>query len=396
MIPQSTSMMSMICARRLYRLAQPILSKAVAKHKADRYRKHFGAQAHIWMLLLHIMNGSQSLRQSNAEFGVDTRLHRRLGLRRWVSFSQLARSSTSRPSACFEHLLNQLVQTVQHDRGANRVAHQDGDWHLLQQAKALDSTFLALSAKLSPWSCQGKHPAGVRLQVGLDLATRIPDTLLLGGADLIDHNAIWQLYGSEQDLERLRGWTLVMDLGYYGHRLFKHLLSAGVHLLSKLHPQAAYQVNATRKVKQKQGWTPKEDQVLQDCTITLGSPNNRQGAVLSEVRLVTSRTPGGHICHLITDRFDLQAWEVVALYRKRWQIELFFRWLKRQLNAIRPLGHSRQAVWLTVLVALIAALMWLLVEGFSFQPKGMTRICWLRAVAIALQFQTHAPTLLSG
>ena len=80
------------------------------------------------------------------------------------------------------------------------------------------------------------------------------------------------------------------------------------------------------------------------------------------MRLVTSRNPAGAVHRFVTDRFDLSAAEVVALYRKRWQIELFFRWLKHQLKALHPLGTSREAVWLTVLLGAIAGLVASLVD----------------------------------
>ena len=200
---------------------------------------------------------------------------------------------------------------------------------------------------------------------------------------------------SEKDPTRFAGWTLVMDLGYYGHKQFERLRGWEIHFVSKLHPQAVYQVTErvqVTQITQKRGWTAKDDEVVADEIITLGSPNNRQGAVLAQMRLITSRTPDGRICRLITDRHDLAAWEVAALYRKRWQIELFFRWLKRQLGAVRPLGYSREAVWLTVLVASIVALLWSLVEGWGQRPGAMSRICWLHAVGVAL----HVHINLSG
>lgn len=114
--------------------------------------------------------------------------------------------------------------------------------------------------------------------------------------------------------------------------------------------------------------------------------------MLRGIRLVTSRNPQGEVCQLITDRLDLEGWEVVALYRKRWQIELFFRWLKRQLGAVRPLGSSREAAWLTMLVGGIVALLWLLLAQMQSQPPAMSRIAWLGAVVVAL----HSVVNLSG
>lgn len=383
MIPDSRG-----CSRRLYRKVQPLIKEAIEKGegKPDRYRKHFSAISHVWLLILHVAHGGCSLRQSHAQLGACASLRRRLKLFRWISFSQLARSSTSRQADCFESLLEELTSMVKDIPTLHKRADQD--WRYLNKTKALDSTFLRLSAKLSPWSKRGKHEAGVRIQWSLELTTKIPDLLHMHGVGQNDHDALWELVERElvQGATRFVGWTLLIDLGYYGHRQFERLLSSGVHFLSKLHAQAAYRVTDSRVVAQKKGWKQKEeDEVLCDETITLGSPNNRRGAVLPGIRMVTSRNPSGEICRFISDRFDLEAWEIVELYRRRWQIELFFRWLKRQLGAIRPLGSTRESVWLTLLVVGIVALLWLLIDDMGLQPPAMSRISWLRAVCVNLQ-----------
>jgi hypothetical protein len=372
MIPDSRG-----CGRRLYRKVQPLIVDAAhsAGGRADRYRKHFRAVSHMWLLILHIAHGAPSLRQSHARWGAIAGLQRRLGLPNWISLSQLARSSTSREADCFENLLEKLTEQVKRTSGLCK----DAEWQALNKTAAIDSTFLRLSAKLSPWSKRGGYEAGVRVQYSLQLSTHIPQLLHMHMVDQNDHVALW-----EQDLTPFVGWTILVDLGYYGHRQFKRLLEGGVHLLTKLNTQASYRVTDTRAVTQKKGWKPSDDQVVSDQTITLGSANNRRGAVLSGIRLVTSRNPHGEVCHLITDRFDLTAWEIVELYRRRWQIELFFRWLKRQLGTVRPLGQSREAVWLTVLVGAIVALIWLLLAEMSTKPPSMSRIAWLGAVAEGL------------
>lgn len=375
MIPDSAPF-----GRRLFRQVQPIIEEAARDHQADRYRKKFRAAAHIWLLMLHLASGSDSLRQSHTRFGAQPHLRRRFALPQWISLSQLARSSTSRSPQCVMSLLARLTTQL---RGAplfNKCT--DEEWRHLNRVKALDSTFLALSAKLSAWSVHGKHTPGGRVQCSLEIASHIPQVLCLTTANTNDHTALW-----EQDLtgEEWEGWTLIVDLGYYGHKQFERLLCHGVHFLSKLHAQAAYRVVQSRAVTQKEGWAlTKDDEVLSDETVVLGSPNNRRGTVIEGVRLVTSRNSQGEECRFITSRYDLEGWEVVELYRRRWDIELFFRWLKRQLGAVRPLGYSREALWLTVLVAAVVALLWLLLDMLQQPPTGMSRVAWLRAVAHTL------------
>lgn len=358
------------CCRRLRRQLTPMLRRAAAVPDADRYRKRFTTRAHLLILLLHGMSGSPSLRQTHTQLDAVPGLLARLGLPGGISLSQLARSSTSRPALCFETLLAEVLAR------ARRTVVPDRAWRLLHRTVAIDSTFISLSAALSPWSQHGAAAPGVRVQTAFDLARALPTRLRLHLPDTNDHAAL-----KAWDLTPWQGWTVLIDLGYYGHRQFARLTEAGVSFLSRLHPQAAYQIIATRAVSPKP--TPEGDVVLSDATIVLGSLNNRRGAVLPGVRLICSRNAHGDEAAFITDRFDLTAFQLVRLYHFRWQIELFFRMLKRDLNAITPLGRTPEAVWLTVLLAVIVALLMALIE--AARPAGISRIAWLHAMGIHLQ-----------
>lgn len=364
MLPQAAP-----AQRQIRRRLEPFIQRAATTPGADRYRKRFPVLAHLWTLVLHVLLGSASLRQTHSLIGASMQWWQRWGMTTWISFSQLARSSSSRPLACVETVLADVVAA------ARRQPIRDPLWHRLQRVEAVDSTFLVLSAKLSPWSCHGQATPGVRLQSALDLAQHIPDVLRLSLADTNDYTALW-----ERPLAARRGWTLLFDLGYYGHQQFARLRAAGVHFITRLNDQASYHITATQPVPGAP--TPDGDCLLADQTITLGSPNNRRGAVVPGLRLVISRNRYGRVHCFVTDRHDLTAAEVVQLYRKRWQIELFFRWLKRQLGAIRPLGTSRAAVWLTILMVLIVAVISLLLA--ADRPATVSRVAWLRALGMAI------------
>ena len=362
-------------SRRLRRQLDPLIARAASTPGADRYRKHFLATPHLWLLLGHGLSCAPSLRQGYALLAAIPGLFARLGLRHGLSFSQLARSTTSRPSACFEALLADLVAQ------AHRTVVPDAAWRILRKVQLIDSTFLALSAQLSPWSRIGGAEPGVRLQTGLGLARHLPTQLDLTTLATNDHTAL-----ADWDLTPLRGWTVIVDLGYYGHRAFARLRTAGVSFLSRLHPQASFQVTDQRAVATRP--TPEGDWVLSDETITLGSPNNRNGAVLPGLRLIRSRNRQGVDQAFVTDRFDLRAFELVRLYHFRWQIELFFRFVKRQLGMLSVLGHSRTAVWVTVLLAVIVAILVGLLE--ADRPPAVSRIAWLQGIGLTLLFQLRS------
>jgi hypothetical protein len=349
------------CARAARRLLRPRIRRAARTPGADRYRKHFPAAAHLWLLVLHGLLGSPSLRQTHALLAGLPGALARVGVGDGLSFSQLARSSTSRPSACFEALAAGLVAHAQ------RTVVPDTTWRLLRKVQIVDSTFLTLSGQLSPWSRQGRFQPGVRLQTAFDLSRHLPTRLWLTLTATNDHEAL-----RTADLVAWQGWTLLIDLGYYGHRQFARLQAAGISFVCRLQPQASYRVTATRAVHATP--TSEGDVVLSDETIILGSPNNRRGTVLPDIRLVRSRNRHGQEHAFLTDRFDLTAAEIVRLYHYRWQIELFFRFLKRQLGLLTVLGYSWAALWLTVLVALIVALV-LLLLGVT-RPPDVSRAAW--------------------
>lgn len=347
--------------RALRRQLDPLLATAAATPGADASRKHFPVTAHLGILLHHGLSGATSLRQT----------HTTLELLGWagldlpagISVSQLARSSTSRPATVFTAVVTELlVQT-------RTLAPPDGRRALRLQA--IDSTFLPLLATLTPWSRVGRHAAGVKVHVGLDLATAVPTSVRLSLADTHDARAF-----DQRDWTGLAGWTVVVDQGYYGHARFARLREAGVSWICPLHQQASYHVTTDHPVDPTS--TAAGDVIVADQTITLGSPHNRAGAVVPGLRLVTSRNRAGGIRRFVTDRHDLTAAEVATIYRRRWRIELLFRWLKHQLRLTRPLGTSCAAVWLTVLLALIVVLLLALLD--EDRPAAVTRIAWLRAL----------------
>ena len=112
--------------RRLRRRLAPIVAHAAATPGADHYRKHFPAWAHLWILLWHGLSGSPSLRRTYDLLVRDGRHGVWLRLGQGVSYSQLARSSASRPLACVEALLGAVVQA------ARRTPPPDPLWRSLK------------------------------------------------------------------------------------------------------------------------------------------------------------------------------------------------------------------------------------------------------------------------
>lgn len=366
----------------LLRDLQPALAASARACQADRYRKHFAHFAHAVFLCYHGLAGHASLRISYTTFptapglvalaGLDTADPDRLG----IGFSQLADSSRSRPAALLSGLLPTLVARV-------RAAGVRPGTAIPAELRVLDSTFLRLALGLVPWlpAKGGKDHPGVRAQVLYAPAFDLVEHLLVTDTrsnDCQGFDAL--LLDDPQRLAVLAGCTLVVDLGYYSHARFARLRTAGVHFVSRLHPQAALRVEEECPVQPALPGLDGGRIAIQSAQrITLGSPNNRAGAVLPSLRLITamvaptprSRRNGATptTYRLVTDRWDLGATEVVQLYLWRWEIELFFRWLKHQVKLPKWLGYSRNAVELTVALAMVVHLLLVL----AARAGGLTR-----------------------
>ena len=379
---------------------RPAIEASAVACGAEHSRKHFTAYQHACLLLFHGLSSHPSLHQSYEHFSACGGLVAASGLDRsdgtdrlGVSYSQLAASNGTRPAAFLVGVVRQLLGRLRH---AGPGGPRSGD-PLLGSLVIQDSTFLRVSLRLAHWLPTLRRPdgSGVRVQVWLHPSLDLPEVVQVTSIRVNDCQSWDQtLLGDPVRLAALAGQTLVVDLGYYSHERFARLLAAGVHLVTRRHPQATVTIEADRPI---QPALPDCDggriAVVADQRIALGSSNNRAGAVVPGLRLVTAdvvpraktghRSPTPRRYEILTDRWDLTAAEVVQVYLWRWQIELFLRWLKGHLHLPRLLGYSENAVemsvWLTILVHLLTLL--------AARTLGLTRRSPLLLARIAAACQ---------
>ena len=221
----------------------------------------------------------------------------------------------------------------------------------------------------------------MRIQVQYAPELDLPTAVNVTDTKTGDHKGLDEtVIENPSRLAELAGHTLIFDLGFYSHRRFAPLLSAGIHLVTRLHPQARLQVASDLPLqKPLPSFQPPRIQVQSDQVVEVGS--EKSSIVLPNMRLVRalvlpSKKARGKraesvLYQVLTDRFDLDALQVVQVYLWRWQIELFFRWLKSQLHLPKLLGYSRNAVELTVYLAIIVHILALLAsDALGFRRRS--------------------------
>ena len=216
-----------------------------------------------------------------------------------------------------------------------------------------------------PWASFRRTKAAVKLHVGLDMAGHLPSFVSV-------------TEGKTGDIKVARTWAfpegsvVVADRAYVDFKWFHQLQTRGVIFVTRLKRGIRYRVTREHAVRAGTG-------VLEDQTIELTSARGRK-AYAAPLRRVAYRDPVTKNCYVfVTNNTTWVAKTIADIYKSRWQIELFFKWIKQNLKVKRFVGRSKNAV-LTQLW--VATCMYLLLAYLKFSM----RLSWnLRRMLQVLQ-----------
>jgi IS4 transposase len=138
----------------------------------------------------------------------------------------------------------------------------------------------------------------------------------------------------------------VFDRGYLDYERFDRMTDDGYFFVSRLRKNAVVRVLETFSL-------PENSSVLSDEMVVIGTTQNRSENAFRLLELVDTK---GNTLHLLTNHFDISADDIAKVYKSRWAIELFFKWMKQHLNIKKFYGHSEQAVHNQMIVYCLNAL----------------------------------------
>ena len=216
---------------------------------------------------------------------------------------------------------------------------------------AVDGSFFAVASRIA-WalynhSAKNKVTQGnIRAHVHFDILRGVPDHATVTG-------------GRASEAEQLRlalrsGCFYVFDRGFQQYRLFADIIAEGSDFLGRLRKTARYETIETKPLTA----ADQAAGVLSDTIVRIGWRKSRT-AITQPLRLVEIAQAGNpdQPLRLLTNRFDLSAETIGVIYRHRWQIELFFRWLKCMANFKHFYSESQQGMTMQVYIALIGTLL---------------------------------------
>jgi hypothetical protein len=219
----------------------------------------------------------------------------------------------------------------------------------------VDSSLLKLSLAVYDWAQYRQGSGAAKLHAVLEWQRRIPQQLVVTAGKVHDANRVVQMQWQA-------GWTYVQDRGYISFARLAQMRASGAHFVLRLKRGIQWQVVARRPVPLgRQGGV----YLRGDHTVRLA------GWPEVEVRLVSYQLPDSRWVWVVTDRFDLTAASVARLYKERWKIENWWKWLKGMLKIKRPLGESATALPLQLIAAFVTDLLWRVFKAFGHFPASL-------------------------
>jgi len=314
----------------------------VARHKGDYKVKDFTC----WKQFLCMAFGQLTHRESLSDTilclkaNADKMYH--LGIGNVVAKSTLSTANENRSYLIYEQLAIMLIKE------AKQLYLKDDDLEVQLQGNvfAIDATTIDLCLSTFYWATFRSTKAGIKLHTQIDLKTSIPEFILFSSASVHDVNVLDFISFEANSF-------YIMDRGYVDYkRLYK------VHLCN-----AFFVTRAKDNMNYRRLYSHPKDKskgVLYDQTILLNNhyASKDHPEKMRRIKFVDAQT--GKVLIFLTNNFHLQANEVAQLYKHRWKIELFFKWIKQHLKIKSFWGHSENAVktqvWIAICVYVVVAI----------------------------------------
>jgi hypothetical protein len=294
-------------------------------HGAADGRRQFSAWDHLLALGFSQMTFRQSLRDIEACLGAQPHLAYQLGFRARVTRSTLARANEERSWELFAALAQKLIV-----RARKLYADEPHVLELAAPAYAVDSSLIDLSVALCPWANWTGTDAAVKLHAALDLRGALPAVVAITEAQRGD--VVWL-----DELPIEPGSFYVMDRGYIDFTRLSRIAKAGAFFVIRDRKDVVSYVTASRAVDRTT--TLRADQTIR---ISGAEAKKRWREPLRRVSLFDAEH--SQRIAVWTNQWTLSAAVIAELYRLRWQIELFFRWIKHSLRLSTFYGTTANAI----------------------------------------------------
>jgi hypothetical protein len=318
------------------------LSRYAQRYGAEERVRHFGCRQQFVSMAFAQLTWREGLRDIADCLNARPQALYHLGFREPVARSTLAEANEQRDWRMWQELAQTLIR-----KARPLYAGQELGIDLDNTVYALDSSTIDLSLTLFPWADFRTTKAGIKMHTQIDLRGPIPTCVLISPAR--PHDVLWL-----DELLFEPGAFYLMDRGYMDFARLARIVQSGAFFVTRAKDNLRFSRLYSRSVEPASG--VRSDQIGHP---TLLKARADFPALLRRVHYYDEKT--NHHLIFLTNNLQIPALTVASLYRLRWRIELFFRWIKQHLRIKHYYGTSPNAVktqiWIALCVYLIIAIL---------------------------------------
>lgn len=304
----------------------------VSQWGGDRYVKTFTTWNQLTTLLYAQAGDKRSLRDIQNGLTAQSGKLYHLGLSGPVSRSTLSDANAQRPWPIFQGLFDKLLERCQALLPKHRFQFKN-PLHIW------DATVVDLCLSMFPWAKFRRTKGALKLHCQLDQAGHIPSFAVVTDGKCHDVRAAKTFFDVVPDS------IYCLDKGYFDFELFRRMHDAGASFVTRLKDNTAYRVLGQQEL-------PKNKAVLADQTIELSVFYSHRDFPFPLRLIRFYDADNDRTFEFLTNNFRLAAATIAGIYKARWQIEAFFKWIKQNLKVKTFLGTSKNAVLTQLWVAM--------------------------------------------
>ena len=309
----------------------------VSKYSGDYRVRRMNCWDQMLGMIYNQLSQKTSLRDLELSFNSQYNNFYHLGCNR-LKKSTLSDANKNRSYKIYEEVFQKLVSRIENQKWPQSK-------EVTSLIKAIDATVITLNKTQFGWAKGYKNKMGVKVHTVYDLNAEVPVHFEITTANINDIT-----YACKMEIEAKT--TYVFDKGYYKFDWWRQIDSKQSYFITPIKKNSPTEIIKEREIK--------SNKILNDTEVRLSErlSHSRKNPYQKLIRKIkVKREEGKEPLTLLTNDMQRTAEEIADLYKKRWQIELFFKWIKQNLKIKKFLGRSVNALKIQVITAMISFLL---------------------------------------
>lgn len=324
-------------------LPKRVFDRLVDKYEGNKYVKTFTCWSHLLVLIFGQLSNRKGLRDLTMTLAPHKRSFHHLGFGRSVTRSNLGKANEVRDVRIFKEFAERMIAMAREKRAGVR------DFFLDNKVYAFDSTTISLCLSVFWWAKLHHGKSGVKMHTLYDVITDVPAFVVITDASLHDSKVMGQIPYE-------KGSFYIFDRAYMATKYLWLIELA----------KAFFVVREKHKVKfsvvEDKHYSNAGTGIMADQIIVFSGNKTRKQYPGRLRRIVFYDTEDNRTFVFYTNNFEVSAEDIALLYKYRWRVELFFKWLKQHLHITEFYGTTENAVKIQIYSALIAYCLVAIVE----------------------------------